>query len=281
MGNPKRLLYDQAAQRVAQNDPARDVVDTNDSVFLTFMRYSNWPTALNFKERLSQKYGGDEAHCELWFSNQSAFPCIAVSSMLGDYRPSRFASYNPLSWMDRVYQWAWTGRTVGDGVFCKTRDFSNPRYKYYGLALTPNETDRLFMFSFEQEGKPFNLSGNMRCWNKYTYKRSTGDAWFCAELLFSALKHANVLDRLVSYGYIDAEFANRDPGSVTPAMLYENLCAPDKNIISITDNQVLSQKLADKHFNIGQEPMKANPSEPSLKIVRSSRRKPSKKGKRR
>ena len=285
-GGTKRLLYDQAVQRVATNDPSRDIVNTYNTqhtVFLTFMNYNNWPRPLTFNERLSQKYGGDEAHSEFWFSEQSDFPRIAVSSMRGSYRPSRFASYNPLSWIDRIHQWVWTGPTVGDGVFCRVRDFTNPHYKYYGLPLTPNEIDRLFMFSFEQDGKPFNLAGNLRCWNKHTYKRTSGQKWYCAELMYQGLKKSGVLNRLLTEGRIDAEFASRNPGSVTPAMLYENLCAPGKNVVMLTDNQVLGQTLADQHFNgpINPTPVDANTSESSLNIVRTSRRKPSRKGKRR
>jgi len=288
VGGAKRLLYDQAAQRVASNDPSRDVVDTQTSqhtVYLALMNYNYWAQELTFQERLNKRFGGDEAHCEYWFSDQSHFPRIAVTSIRGDYRPRRSSLFNPLCFPERLYQWVWKGPTVGDGVACKVRNFTNPYYKYYGLQLTPNEIDRLFMFSFEQDGKPFNMLGNIRCWNKYIYRKTTGTKWYCAELAHAGFQSAGIYDRLVASGHVDETFVNRDPGSVTPALLYEHLCAPGKEIVTLTHNHILGETLADKHFN-GSPPLyeeldNANTSGSSLKIVRTSRRKPSKKGKRR
>ena len=274
----KRKLYEQAAARVARNDPSRDVVDPDSlqsSVYIALMDYTHWPQELGRFEKLSQTHAGNQAHVEWWFSKESPFNQIAVSSVQGSYAP-------PPKWMtkwyakpfwlaNRFYHWAWKGRTKDDGTFARMREFTNPFYKYYRIPLSPNEMDRLYMFSYEQDGKPFNWIGSARSWSKRLYRKTTGTKWFCSELWHSGFKYSGVLDRLAATGRIDPEFANINSGLATPTKIYDNICAPDKGIVIVTDNQTLGERRAEMHFTGPPSPAPASPG-PTFSVIRSSKR---------
>ena len=274
----KKLLYDAARDRLDrfQTDPQRNICNPNDmrtSIFLGFMDYNNWPENLGFFQRLSQSHAGNKAHIEGWFSQESPFNKLAWSSIEGNLSPvptwmrGRIAS--PLRWMNRAYHWMLKPKQ-NDGTFLKYRAFSNEYYMFHRLPMTANEIDRLYMFVYEHQNKPFNWWGSARSWSTKLYRRSNFASFFCSEFMDAGLRASGIYDRLQREGRLSKEFVNRDSGLATPTLLYENLCSVQAGIVYATDNQVFGAQRTQEYFV-------QRAQQPVNQIVTRTSRKPRKK----
>ena len=87
------------------------------------------------------------------------------------------------------------------------RTGKNPAYTYLSLGCSKAAADRMLHFARAQVGRPFSNAGMARSilWPR----TSTGDSWFCAELVAAILQKGGLMS------------SECNPGAATPYGLYK------------------------------------------------------------
>ena len=95
----------------------------------------------------------------------------------------------------------------GETVELVSRTGRNPNFSYVQIGCSKQQELKALEHAKSLQGKPFNLLAMVR---SVVYPRtSTGNDFFCAELVASTLQAANLLSK------------DTNPGSATPQLLYE------------------------------------------------------------
>ena len=197
----KQRMVARAEWRIQQNV---DHPDTNyiknysaTSVTFAFLWFTDVKPEDEFTrwERFNMHFGGPVAHAECWFTEgaDERIACSSVSSR---------------------------------GVFFIPRDFNNPKkpYTFYDLYLSEMEYDKLLVFFYKQDGKPFNNEGMLRSWLYLSWCRQTDETqWFCSELLFAGLSDVGIFERIQSQDPEFNAFVKLNPGAVSPTFLHHYL----------------------------------------------------------
>jgi hypothetical protein len=110
------------------------------------------------------------------------------------------------------------------GVEIIQRTGRNPAYHYLQLGCSKNAELKMLRFALDQKGKPFSNVGMARSllWPRET----TGESFFCAELVAAILRKGGLLD------------PNSNPGAATPQTLhtmYKSLAAVTANPYTLRD----------------------------------------------
>jgi hypothetical protein len=203
---------------------------TGARVTLAFLRFSDVKAEDEFTgwERFNQGCGGPVAHVEIWFPQDThdMVACSAVSRR---------------------------------GVFFMARKFASPKkpYTFYDLAMSEKEQDELFIFLYEQDGKPFNWSGMMSSWLYEWFTRATDEQqWFCSELIFAGLSHIGLFERIAGGEPEFVAFTRTNPGAITPTCLYERMLGA--NMLKQTFHQHLG--IYGYGYNHSQQPRTQSPT---------------------
>jgi hypothetical protein len=162
--------------------------------------------------RQQMRIVGDIVHTELWFTS----PLDGYLSTTSSERT------NPLSWG------GWLGTFIGRsaenddaGVTLFPRTYETEDYQYFRIHVSALEIDRMLSFVGEQLPKSFNKHGLRRAWLPRALNRTTtGNTWFCSELIFATLRASRMFDRMEN---LDDDFYFSNPGSVTPSYLLDEL----------------------------------------------------------
>lgn len=93
------------------------------------------------------------------------------------------------------------------GVELASRTGCNPKYKYLALCCSKKSEQAMLAYARSLQGRPFNRLAMAR--SLYWPRRTTGNDFFCAELVASVLQRGG----LIGNGY--------NPGSATPESLYQ------------------------------------------------------------
>ena len=99
-------------------------------------------------------------------------------------------------------------RVFNDEKGCElcARTGRSPHLVYVQLGCSVEQERRMLHFARQQIGKPFSQSAMFR--SLIMPRKSTGESWFCAELVAATLKYAGMLDQ------------SSNPGAATPQNLY-------------------------------------------------------------
>jgi hypothetical protein len=227
-----RRMYEKASTNLSRR-PYADEYAYNfqgTEVHLAFIDSHERRTAgkMTTWEKAQNNVTGRYIHVELWFpfnKQQYGAACSATGPVFDEETKKM---------------------TNPGGVFFHTRCFTNPDYTFMRLPVSKKESDELICFCYGERGKPFNNAGMWlswvpdwlaclpRCCLGVRPNPSYRDAatWFCSELVFSGLKYANILDRIVG---MDLNFLNKAARNVKPGDIFKALY--DCNAAPITCNQ--------------------------------------------
>ena len=100
-------------------------------------------------------------------------------------------------------------RIFNDACGCELthRTGKNPNYQYVQIGCSQRAVSAMLQFARAQVGKPFSSIGMFR---SMVYPRTTtGDSWYCAELVAACLKVGGLMS------------SDSNPGAATPHSLYK------------------------------------------------------------
>lgn len=119
--------------------------------------------------------------------------------------------------------------TQKNGVYFKTRYFTDEKYEFYRIETTQQEQDEMFYHSYRLRGRGFDS------WNAYLLVLPAycaclrnlcclvkQEGFMCSQLIFCILYESGLLDRLL-HDTEDWEFTDRIAATVTTTELYEVL----------------------------------------------------------
>lgn len=169
----------------------------NSKIRIAFYKASSDEPWIN---RLTQMLTGDLVHCEIVFSDNNN-KSIACS----------------------IYQ--------GETVFMKAKTFGRDSWTFKSISLTEKQIQTIKTFCEEQVKKqiPFNKNGLIRCTTPFP-RATDGLAWFCSELVVSALQLVDICKDL-------------DPSMTTPSMLFTYLRNKD---CTINESAVFDRRIKEK-----------------------------------
>lgn len=93
------------------------------------------------------------------------------------------------------------------GVELTQRTGRNPSFVYLQVGCSKAQEQRMLAFARQQVGRPFSSSAMIRSVT-FCPRRTTGNSYFCAELVSAVLKEGGLLS------------PDSNPGSATPESLY-------------------------------------------------------------
>ena len=122
-------------------------------------------------------------------------------------------------------------RVYNDEKGCElcARTGRSPHLVYVQLGCSAEQERRMLYFARQQIGKPFSQTAMFR--SLIMPRKTTGDSYFCAELLADCLKFGGMLDQ------------SSNPGAATP----QNLYALFSSRAAVTANPYLLKQSETKH----------------------------------